>query len=339
MKQILLFATAMMAFAITNNATVWRVNNLPGTDAHFTTLQAAHDAANVLPGDTLYLEASAGTYGNLTATKRLVVIGAGYFNAENPDTQANVAGSVTGIITFNAGSSGSMIIGCTTGRLIVSTSNIVIERNWITPALSNNESILLSGNVNNVIIRQNFLLVATVANTTYVIRCTGTANNVFIANNYIKTPIAHSAHRSLQLDAGFSGEITNNVLDGGNAFVGNALFKNNIMTTATFTATNTTLLHNLGNATQFGTENGNQSNVNMANVFVGVGSTDGKWQLKEGSPAIGAGVNGEDCGMFGGSRPYVLSGIPAIPSIYRLVLDVDNVLQHVGVDMDTKTNE
>lgn len=67
--------------------------------------------------------------------------------------------------------------------------------------------------------------------------------------------------------------------------------------------------------------NGNQYNVDMATVFADFDgsleySTDAKWQLKAGSPAIGAGTGGEDCGAFGGVTPYVLSGIPALPHIY-----------------------
>lgn len=41
-----------------------------------------------------------------------------------------------------------------------------------------------------------------------------------------------------------------------------------------------------------------------------------KWELTSNSLAIGAGVNGEDCGPFSGTAPYIPSGIPAIPSIY-----------------------
>jgi hypothetical protein len=49
---------------------------------------------------------------------------------------------------------------------------------------------------------------------------------------------------------------------------------------------------------------------------VNTGSNDGIFQLKAGSPAIGAGVGGVDMGLFGGSDPYVLSGLPAIPAIW-----------------------
>lgn len=80
--------------------------------------------------------------------------------------------------------------------------------------------------------------------------------------------------------------------------------------------------NNLANNSQFGTADANQANVDMSTVFVGTGSYDGFFKLKVGSPAIGAGYGSTvqtpvDAGMFGGgSTAYVLSGIPAIPSIY-----------------------
>ena len=40
-------------------------------------------------------------------------------------------------------------------------------------------------------------------------------------------------------------------------------------------------------------------------------------ELKAGSPAIGGGVSGADCGAFGGPAPYVLSGVPNLPHIYE----------------------
>ena len=57
----------------------------------------------------------------------------------------------------------------------------------------------------------------------------------------------------------------------------------------------------------------------MNTVFAGTGSTDGQWQLASGSPAIGTGTNGTDIGMFGGDDPYVLSGLPQIPAIYKFL--------------------
>lgn len=42
---------------------------------------------------------------------------------------------------------------------------------------------------------------------------------------------------------------------------------------------------------------------------------DRDFQLREGSPAIGAGTAGIDQGAFGGDRPYVLSGLPPVPAV------------------------
>ena len=58
-------------------------------------------------------------------------------------------------------------------------------------------------------------------------------------------------------------------------------------------------------------------------VFVGYAiqgaySNDGIYVLKTTSPAKGAGVGGTDMGMFGGTNPYKLSGIPKIPAFYKL---------------------
>jgi hypothetical protein len=97
------------------------------------------------------------------------------------------------------------------------------------------------------------------------------------------------------------------------------IFYNNILLEGNFTATDCDVRNNIGNSTQFGSYNGNQQNIDMSTVFLGIGSTDGQWQLTPGSPAIGAGILGEDCGMYGGNDPYVLSGLPAIPAIYLFV--------------------
>ena len=63
----------------------------------------------------------------------------------------------------------------------------------------------------------------------------------------------------------------------------------------------------------------------MSEVFVDFAgnqgySTDERWQLKSGGLASGAGENGIDCGMFGGSAPYILSGLPPVPRIYEAII-------------------
>jgi hypothetical protein len=62
--------------------------------------------------------------------------------------------------------------------------------------------------------------------------------------------------------------------------------------------------------------------IDFADVFIDYPSgdntsPDAMYQLKEGSVAIGHGIDGGDCGVFGGDFPYVLSGLPSIPRFYE----------------------
>ena len=90
------------------------------------------------------------------------------------------------------------------------------------------------------------------------------------------------------------------------------------MYSGTFYPSNNLYANNLASGTQFGEADSNQANVTMAAVFVPTGSTDGRWQLTGGSQASGAGLNGVDCGVYGGGTPYVLSGLIDVPAIWFL---------------------
>ncbi len=294
---------ALVAGYINVSATVWRVNPTPNSSAHYSTAQAAHDAATTVNGDTLYLEGSTYSYGGLNMTKKLTVIGNGYFLAENPQTQYNIQpSSFNYYIYCYAGSEGSKFIGCTfTYSVYLYTNNITFERNYFY--------------------------------STYSIYPQANCSDILILNNYF-----HYSHHSLYFN-----QIHSNILVSNNYFAGyvstgstfSGIFANNIFSYP-ITIYNSTLVnnislysvdlyncistYNIGHSTQFGTLNGNQQNVPASALFVGLpgNSTDGQWQLKPGSPAIGAGEGGTDIGMFGGEYPYKLSGLPPIPAIYDL---------------------
>jgi hypothetical protein len=87
-----LFLTCLLLHSIASFGKIWIVDSNAGSTAKdFTNLQSAHDGATA--GDTLYLVGSPVNYitTKVTITKRLVIIGPGYFLNENPDTQTNVA--------------------------------------------------------------------------------------------------------------------------------------------------------------------------------------------------------------------------------------------------------
>lgn len=320
MNKIALLITAFI-ISFSASAKIWRVNNNAGINADFTTLQAAHNGA--ASGDTIYVEGSPNSYGGLTCTKKLHIIGTGFFLDQNLNLQATTHASIVGHIYFNAGSSGSVIEGLWTNGsgMSVSVSNIVIRRNYFgswsgaSPDYGSGE-ITLSTGANNVLILQNYAC---------NISSHSTLNGILIMNNYL-TGVGYygtenNSVQALNLSSTTSAIIKNNVIRRGFVTTYNCNLSNNIMYNGTFSGTGNLTSNNIANGTQFGSANGNQENISMAAVFELTGSSDARWKLKAGSPAIGAGYGSTsgapvDCGMFGGNTPYVLSGIPPIPSIY-----------------------
>jgi hypothetical protein len=68
---------------------------------------------------------------------------------------------------------------------------------------------------------------------------------------------------------------------------------------------------------------------------------DNGYFLKEDSPAIGTGMCNGDIGAFGngcGNDPYVLSGMPAIPSIFGAVTKPMGV-STIPVNIKAKSNK
>jgi hypothetical protein len=328
----------LLLLALNTQAKVWRVNNRVGVDADYTSLANAISSPLVNPGDTIYLEASSGSHGNITLTKRLVIIGPGFFLAENPETQADVNSAVIGAFTFSSGSNGSIIKGCRIHNIIVNSSDIIIKGNLISGSTSN--TIRLGADIANVIIQNNYIQNNyNSMNSTVIAALESGTNNIIIKNNYIDNVGTYSSSRSLYLLSGFSGIIENNVISK-LLYVSNAEFHNNILTTGTFQYENVNFTHNIANGTQFGVLNGNQQNANMSNVFLGPtgNSTDGQWQLRPGSPAIGTGVGGTNVGMFGGATPYKLSGMPNIPAIYELNHSIDYENQLLEIDFSVKSH-
>jgi hypothetical protein len=331
-KTIRFFALTAFFLAVSTvaSAKIWRVNNNTGVAADFTTLSDAH--AGAAEGDTLHLEGSPTTYGSATITKKLVILVAGYFVDEHPNSHALVQTSKVENITLQAGAAGTVIMGLDfrNNTITVQSHDIVIRRNKFTSPGNNfydwtTGSVALhtlhnNGNipVNNIIISQNFGV---------RIDVNYASTGLLITNNFIAYQAASgeaTTSHSLIMHANAIGIIQNNIFRRGRVTVYNSSITNNIMVSGSFDGTGNLVANNIAAATQFGTTNGNQANVDMSTVFMGAGSgtaSDAQWKLKAGSPAIGAGYghttqNPVDAGMFSGYTPYVLAGMPPIPAIY-----------------------
>ncbi|MCF8374315.1 MAG: hypothetical protein K9H64_22020 [Bacteroidales bacterium] len=330
MKKNLTFTMLLLAIiSITANATVWRVNNNPNIDADFTTLQDAIDGASA--EDTLYIEGSLNSYGIGTFSKKLIVIGPGYWLNENDSTQAYKENAVVEQLVYNNGSQGSMVSGLYmnsgsyTITIGVNTDSITIEKNYMRNyyhySSTYGKSINITGNRNSIIIRQNFI-------TGYnPIVFTGIPSNTFITNNIIGIGFSSSsiAMATVANTSATDILISNNVIRG-HITTYHAMHVNNILLYGNYnTGAGDNTMSNLCVGTQYPNTNNNQQNIVMDSVFVNYsGSYDHDYLLKPNSPAIGAGFNGTDCGVFGvfdagygGNQPYKLSGIPDIPSIFE----------------------
>jgi hypothetical protein len=308
-KQLLLSLIFTLFCGIIYGQHLIRMNNNPAADPDYTTLQAANDNAN--PGDTIYMEGSTIAYDGANIDRKLVIIGPGYFLSDNDSTQANsLDANINGSLVFLAESAGSTITGIIGNHIDIRASNIAFTRCKVS-------TIYFNGEIENILVTQNF------ATMIYAESYSAKITNSVISNNIVYYYInANSNSGSLQ--------ILNNVVQGiagAPISVYNSTISNNILTSTT-----NKLTENTGNVitnnifAYAGTNaNGNKYSITMSTVFVDFSgslnySDDAKWKLKAGSPAIGAGVSGVDCGAFGGPTPYVLSGIPALPHIYEAAI-------------------
>jgi hypothetical protein len=323
MKTAALLITTFCVFTtLQSDAKIWRVNNMPGVTANFTTAQAAHDGASA--GDTIHLEPSVNSYGYVTTTKKLTWLSIGYFLTENPGNQFSTAyGSIMGI-NLNAGSDGSVVSVITAGTINIYAPNVSVTRSVF-----------------------NMLGIDVLAVNTIVSRCFITnyvninSTDVIISNNIVGTGIT-------MVNAGNSAIITNNVLNYsirneqyfGPSNIYNSVFQNNISVKGgIINFSNSQATYNMSPDASFPAGNNNFLNTNMANVFINpTGGRDLDYVLKPGSPAIGVGNGGIDLGAFNGAASYVLGLQPAIPAITALSAPSANNSSTINVTFSAKSN-
>lgn len=331
MKNSLLLLIIGLFLSHISFARIWRVNNAAGVTASFNSLQTAHDGAAA--GDTLHLESSPNSYGGLTCSKKLTIIGTGYFLDENTGLQALTGSAKVDGINFNVGSEGSVIMGCDfqANNINLFCSGITIKRNKFSSFGGNAWDYYVGGiylnyqsnnsglGVNDIVITQNFSVA--VIGTSRVSTGLLITNNLISRNGYEGDGTGGIC---VDLHPSTVAILQNNIFRRGRVNVYGCSITNNVMVAGSFTGTGNLVSNNLGNGTQFATGNGNQQNVDMAAVFVGSGtgiSTDGAYKLKAGSPALAAGYGSTqavpvDAGIYGGNFPYAIAGLPPVPSVY-----------------------
>ena len=337
---ILLFA---LVVSVGSDAALWRVNNITGVNANFTTVTAAVTAASA--GDTIYVEPSPTNYGGATLNKKLTIIGNGYFNSTgfytyNAGLQAKMMSSALNGVTFGVGSEFSTLMGChITGTVSTVVSNVTIKRNLIDGYIYLGN---LQGssyvNVSNIDVRQNVIGQGLISSQFSTNSGAVGMTNVNIQNNIISTYF----YMQFQLPVGISGFIMNNTFYSPyyNVDVYNFQVNNNIMIGGNFTANNNVFFNNVATNTTFGNANGNQQNISTIALFTnyGTGAADTSYVLNPSGPGIGTGFGGANVGPFGGPDPYKLSGIPPVPTIYLFSAPATTTTSTLPVTISTRSN-
>lgn len=244
---------------------------------------------------------------------------------ENTQTQLDKTTAKFVKINLNTGSNGTIIKGISlpyTGNydkvyINNNVDDVTIENCYLTNI---NIDTYNASIYNNIQIKKNYFwrYGITVGTGNYddgIITNLILTNNIFAGYVYFENGsngiISNNLFMSNTLKLGTSSnfEIHNNIL----------LAENSSSITMT-SLPNSSVTNNISIIDIFGTDNSNQSLVSEDDLFVGSddNSTDGQYQLADGSPAAGAGQSGIDIGPFGGSDPYRLSGLPDLPNIYEL---------------------
>lgn len=308
MKRLLLLFSLCAISRNLSTQTLIRVHPAAG-EGDFASLQEAVDSA--MAGDIIYVYP--GSYGSITVDKGVHIYGPGFDVLANTITGVKTvaANTIVNSLTLQAGADGATVKGLLING-IARVSNITggeITGNWITTELELN-------NASSILVQGNYLLVH---NSNYGHMDLNSSPNAIIRNNIF---------RWIAMDSFSSASFKNNIIITGNNEFFNSEIKNNIFYYNNTTTPNPIAV-NSANEIQY---NVFCTNVGYANNLTGQDRStlflqadihssytlDANLQLSPTSPAIGAGENGADCGIFGGGMPYKFSGIPELPLIYEL---------------------
>lgn len=332
--------------------------NAPAGANVFASLQDAVDAA--VDGDIIQVTPSPDDYGNVTINRRLTVYGIGL----DPDRDMPYRSEV-GRITFGHNVlfqtdstvvTGLVVAGVTfSGGSGVTLSDIVIEGCRITSTIGVN-----SGSVDNLRIRDCLISAGSRPSINFL----GDASNLLITNNILYNLSTYLGGGAISAD--------NHAVISNNIFIAST----NSSRSAFLTARDCIVANNIFYGVRPGSGSGSERNEYHNNLTfgtsvddlppAGTGNTgadnlvgvnpllenfplDGSntfdfaydFRLQAGSPAIGAGSDGTDIGIFGGSSPFdtLPRVLPSLPFIEEF--NASNVVRQGGnlnVTVKAKSN-
>lgn len=303
MKKLLILSA--MCMAMTAQATVLRVSNVPNSGAPYTTIPAALEAA--VAGDTIMVDGSpdkyfekTGTGSSLIINVPIVLMGPGYLLTQN-NVQSNgdQTVNISAYVTISSEAAGTIIQGInfTGGSIDVQAPNVVITRCKIDSELD------IATAATNFVLHQNLIsdVVGRTNYNNYVAYNAQVTNNIFMTRNNSTYGIVKCFNESTIAYNIFTKKAA---ADDSTPFykIQGCTVENNIFFGAEKTFDNNTLLDNY-----WGGEDSPYEDC----------TTD-----LEVRDAYTAGIGNElmGRGAFSGDDPYVISGIPAGPVIQDITV-------------------
>lgn len=343
MKTLLLVCSAFFAFS-TVNATVRNVSNAPNAPINppyaYNSMQTAIDAC--ADNDTIYLHGTNVSYGAVTIdNKQLVIIGAGFgSNLQNSTNQATIISTInctnfTGVKNLSLIGLRMEEVRC--GNTSTNTVNtLYIERCGIRPGFNSSDRM----RCNTLYLKQ--CVIAEHANYYTEFRPTvysmALVSNSVLQGSFVCSEVnaaifENNIFKNNQ-NPGYYGDVTGRV----QYLSGTATFNNNIFLSGFVLNSiyNCTFNNNLFESAQGLTGQNASGNIvstsagfvnNYApqgNFLRGEFSTSVDYHLAVASAAIGAGMNGVDLGIYGGTSALPTSnpinGVPAMPRVIGMTL-------------------
>jgi hypothetical protein len=319
MRNLKFLLAVVMAIAMMQmNAQNQIVAEHQGQTSVFESLAEAVSSAQA--GDTLYLSGGNFSANGINFNKPIHLVGAGYDQDSTSATGSTYLGGMLFLQTLSSGCSleGIYFINGISSDESSILSNIRIVRCHI-------PSLVFSGTTSNIVI-------------SHCVIAGFRGGNNSMTNNTIENCIVYASGLN-----GFNeGNIFNNnvfVAHPTNGFsvsaVSSCIFRNNLFMGELVNANNQSIKNNLfennitTHSSDFCSVFGQGSNICSNNIFdVAENSLfenfssysfseyfEQDFHLLPGSVAIAAGVNGSDCGIYGGENPFKEGGVPFNPHI------------------------
>lgn len=319
------------------SAKSWRIHNMEIYKPHFIDINAAMASEDVQDGDTLYLDPGCTISGTQNVTKRVTIVGAGYFMKER---QYGIS-TISGILYMKANNSKIEGVFCSS-TLYIAANEVTVER----CRFSSNGIRLSGNNAQNATIKQCYFNGASIIGSGsesskssgwHIEGCLFSSGHIedlycaTIVHNYIRTTIGNNTVKSID-------NLSNCVISDNIIIKVYNSYHNNVFGTLTnCSVTNNILSCDEGIYTAY------PNNICMGtNDFSQVLSltNDDEYMLVDDSPAINYAIDGTDCGPSGGAYPYVTAGLPyGHPYYTRAVVGSTAIDEKLNVSLKVKMQD